>query len=40
MGDFSNPNGEGFDPEGIPQKAKGCPFWMANHPVHDRGQNI
>lgn len=40
VGDFSNPNGEAFDPEGIPQKAKGCPFWMGNHPIHDRGQNV
>lgn len=29
---FSNPNGEGFDPEGLPQPGRG-PFWMRNHPV-------
>lgn len=31
--DFSNPNGEAFDPEGIPQHGRGCPFWLENHPI-------
>jgi hypothetical protein len=35
----SNPNGESFDPDGIPQRGQG-PFWMSNHPVHDRPAGI
>lgn len=35
MADLSNPNGEAFDPEGIPQQGRG-PFWMRNHPVQPR----
>lgn len=32
MQQFSNPNGESFDPDGIPQQGRG-PYWMRNHPA-------
>jgi len=32
---YSNPNGESFDPDGIPQRGSGL---LNNYPVRDRAQ--
>lgn len=35
MPQYSNPNGECFDPDGIPQRPQSR-LWLGNYPVHDR----